>query len=79
MKKGTDAPTVEWFASLAALADALTALESQCITAGFGVVANKLRAAKVEIAAAAEIIQSQAYDELELTHDTKNGESTTTH
>ncbi len=75
MNKSADAPTLEWFRSLAAIADALNALESQCIAMGHGMVADKLRLAKTEIAAAAEIIQSQAYSKLEaevLSEETKD-------
>jgi len=79
MKKNMEAPTLEWFRSLAAIADAITALESQCLATGYGVVADKLRIAKAEIAAAADIIQTQAYGELELEADADTGTTTTKH
>lgn len=79
MTKSKNPPTVEWFRSLAAITDALIALENQCVATGFVTVANKLRSAKAEIAAAAEIIQSQAYNELEAEISSEDGSDTTKH
>lgn len=79
MTKSVNTPTLEWFRSLAAITDALIALENQCVATGFATVAEKLRNAKAEIAAAAEIIQSQAYDELEAERTSEDGSDTTKH
>jgi len=57
-------PTLHWFRSLTAITDAINALEAQCAGCGFAAVVEKLRAANMAIAAAAEIIQSRAYEEL---------------
>lgn len=79
MPKVADAPTLEWFRSLTAIADALNALEHQCTSAGFENVADSLRAAKASIAAAAEIIQNRAYKELESSGTVEGSNTVTKH
>jgi hypothetical protein len=79
MKKIADVPVFEWFTSLAAITDALNVLENQCTSVGFESVADRIHTAKVSIAAAADIIQDQAYDELAVADSSEDGSSTAKH